>query len=89
MSYTIAAIDIHKKVLMVVVASMADEVADAMGAAVEFACRKFGSGASERNHLVSWLQQHQVREVVMESTAQYFALSSALIGRVQVPLALG
>jgi len=33
--------------------------------------RKFGTGASERNHLVSWLQQHPVREVVMESTSQY------------------
>jgi len=72
MSYTIAAIDIHKKVLMVVAASVAEEVADATGAAVQFECRKFGAGARERNHLVSWLQQHQVREVVMESTAQYW-----------------
>jgi transposase len=72
MLYKIAAIDIHKKVLMVVVSSMAAEVEDTTGAAVEFEYRKFGAGASERNHLVSWLQQHQVREVVMESTAQYW-----------------
>jgi transposase len=72
MHYKIAAIDIHKKVLMVVVSSMAAEVEDTTGAAVEFEYRKFGTGASERNHLVSWLQQHQVREVVMESTAQYW-----------------
>jgi len=72
MSYNIAAIDIHKKVLMVVVAAVAEEVADATGAALEFDCRKFGSGAAERSHLVSWLQQRQVREVVMESTAQYW-----------------
>jgi len=72
MSYKIAAIDIHKRVLMVVVASVADEVADATGAAMEFECRRFGTGASERQHLVAWLQQHQVREVVMESTAQYW-----------------
>src|SRR5450432_1161549 len=72
MLYKIAAIDIHKKVLMVVVSSMAAEVEDTTGAAVEFEYRKFGTGASERNHLVSWLQQHQVREVVMESTAQYW-----------------
>jgi transposase len=72
MSYKIAAIDIHKRVLMVVVASVAEEVADATGAAMEFECRRFGTGAQERNHLVSWLQQHQVREVVMESTAQYW-----------------
>jgi transposase len=71
-TYKIAAIDIHKKVLMVVVASMAAEVTDATGAAVEFECRKFGAGASEREHMVSWLQSQQVQEVVMESTAQYW-----------------
>jgi hypothetical protein len=32
---------------------------------------RFGTGARERNHLVSWLQQHPVREVVLESTGQY------------------
>ena len=72
MSYKIAGIDIHKRVLMVVVASVADAVADATGAAMEFECRRFGTGASERQHLVAWLQEHQVREVVMESTAQYW-----------------
>lgn len=72
MSYQIAAIDIHKKVLMVVVATTASEVADATGAAVEFEWRKFGAGADQRNELVSWLQQRQVQEVVMESTAQYW-----------------
>jgi len=72
MSYKIAAIDIHKKVLMVVICSVGEEVADETGAAVAFECRKFGAGAAERTHLVSWLQQHQVWEVVMESTAQYW-----------------
>jgi len=51
---------------------VADEVADATGAAVDFACRRFGTGAQERQHLVSWLQQQEVHEVVMESTAQYW-----------------
>jgi transposase len=72
MPYKVAGIDIHKKVLMVAVAAMADEVADAAGAAVEFECHRFGTGAQERQRLVSWLQQQQVREVVMESTAQYW-----------------
>lgn len=72
MSYTVAGIDIHKKVLMVVVATAGDEVADAAGEALEFECRRFGTGASERKHLVSWLQARHVREVVMESTAQYW-----------------
>jgi transposase len=72
MSYRIAAIDIHKKVLMVVIATVADEVADATGQAIEFACRRFGTGASERQQVVGWLQEHGVQEVVMESTAQYW-----------------
>src|ERR1017187_4756830 len=72
MSYTIAAIDIHKRVLMVVVATVANEVADATGEAIEFDCRRFGTGSSERRHLVSWLRERGVTEVVMESTAQYW-----------------
>ena len=72
MSYRIAAIDIHKKVLMVVVATAAAEVADAAGEALEFTCRQFGTGALERQHLVSWLQRQGVTEIVMESTAQYW-----------------
>jgi transposase len=57
---------------MVAVAITASEVDDPMGAAVTFECRKFGALASERHHLVSWLQSLQVQEVVMESTAQYW-----------------
>lgn len=72
MSYKVAGIDIHKKVLMVVVASAGEEVADVAGEALEFECRRFGAGAAERKHLVSWLQERNVSEVVMESTAQYW-----------------
>jgi len=72
MSYRVAAIDIHKKVLMVVVASGADQVEDAAGEALEFECRRFGTGNAERRHVVSWLKERGVREVVMESTAQYW-----------------
>jgi len=72
MSYKVAGIDIHKKVLMVVVASAAEEVADVAGEALEFECRRFGAGAGERKHLVAWLQERTVKEVVMESTAQYW-----------------
>jgi transposase len=72
MSYTVAGIDIHKKVLMVVVAVAGDEVRDPAGEAIEFECRRFGTGAAERNHVVSWLREHEVSEVVMESTAQYW-----------------
>ena len=65
MSYTIAGIDIHKKVLMVVVTEVTVEE-------LRFACRRFGATASEREHLVAWLQERKVQEVVMESTAQYW-----------------
>ena len=72
MTYRIAAIDIHKKVLMVVVAVAAAEVVDVAGEALEFICQRFGTGAEERRRLVRWLQQQEVTEVVMESTAQYW-----------------
>lgn len=82
MAYKVAGIDIHKRVLMVVIATTASESADPAGAAIEFESRRFGAGFSERAHLVSWLQQHGVIEVVMESTAQYWKpvwLDNALI----------
>jgi hypothetical protein len=63
MSYRVAAIDIHKSVLMVVVASAAEEVEDPIGEALEFECRRFGTGHSERLQVVSWLQERAVREV--------------------------
>jgi len=65
MSYIVAGIDVHKKVLMVA-------VADAGQMAPEFDCRRFGTTACELNHLLAWLQERGVAEVVMESTAQYW-----------------
>jgi len=72
MSYRVAAIDIHKKVLMVVVATAANEVDDPTGEALEFECGRFGTGHGERTQLVNWLREREVMEVVMESTAQYW-----------------
>jgi len=72
MAYRVAAIDVHKMVLIVAVATAADEVPDAAGEALEFECRRFGAMAEERQHLIAWLAQRGVREVVMESTAQYW-----------------
>ena len=57
---------------MVVVATAADQVPDPAEEAIEFECRRFGAGASERKQVVSWLKERGVREVVMESTAQYW-----------------
>jgi transposase len=72
MSYKVAGIDVHKSVLMVAVAAAGEEVLDPAGEALEFECRRFGAGASERQRLAGWLAERNVREVVMESTAQYW-----------------
>lgn len=73
MAYKVAAIDVHKMVLMVVVATGAEEVKDPdAGEALTFECKRFGATAEERMHLVAWLSERGVAEVVMESTAQYW-----------------
>ena len=72
MAYKVAGIDIHKRVLMVVVATAAEQVKDPIAEGLEFDSRRFGTGASERAQLVAWLQEQDVAEVVMESTAQYW-----------------
>jgi len=72
MAYRVAAIDVHKRVLIVVVATAAAEVKDPAGEALEFECRRFGACAQDRSALIDWLQQRGVSEVVMESTAQYW-----------------
>jgi hypothetical protein len=51
--------------------------------------RCFASFTQDLYALADWLQQCRITTVAMESTGVYFALSSALFGRVQVPLALG
>ena len=63
--YVLAGIDVHKKMLAVVVANAGD-------LELQFECRRFGTTVSELRHLSAWLQQRAVREVVMESTAQYW-----------------
>jgi transposase len=66
MPYKIAGIDVHKKMLAVVVA----EVATA--GEYEFQRRKFLASPSEQRQMAEWLIEQQVEEVVMESTAQYW-----------------
>jgi transposase len=73
MARKVAGIDIHKKVLMVVVATVSESASEEeIEQRIEYESRRFGSGASERKHLVSWLAERSVEEVVMESTAQYW-----------------
>ena len=60
----IAGIDVHKRVLMVVV--LDPEQAVIVGK------RRFGATTAELTHLKAWLQEQTADEVVMESTAQYW-----------------
>ena len=64
--YKIAGIDVHKKMLAVVVADVA------VDGEYCFERRKFGTGDSELKALAAWLAGEDVQEVVMESTAQYW-----------------
>jgi transposase len=66
MSYRVAAIDVHKKMLAVVVADVEGE------GNYRFERRKFGASPGELHVLAQWLVQQEVEEVVMESTAQYW-----------------
>jgi transposase len=66
MSYRIAAIDVHKKMLAVVVTDVEG------GGEFQFERRKFGATPGELHVLAQWLVQLEVEEVVMESTAQYW-----------------
>jgi transposase len=65
-SYKIAAIDVHKSMLAVVVTDAAVE------GELPFQRRKFGALGSDLKALAEWLAVQQVQEVVMESTAQYW-----------------
>ena len=66
MTYRIAGIDVHKKMLAVVVSDV--EVAGEY----EFERRRYGSNPEHLLLLAEWLIERQVEEVVMESTAQYW-----------------
>ena len=66
MSYRIAGIDVHKKVLAVVVADVEVE------GEYQFKRRQFGSNPEQLRLLSEWLLEQQVEEAVMESTAQYW-----------------
>ena len=67
MTYRVAGIDIHKKVVMVVVMKL-----EAGRAETETQRRRFGTTSSELHSLAKWLGEQGVEEGVMESTAQYW-----------------
>lgn len=80
-AYYVAGIDIHKKMLAVVIANARDRE-------LQFECHRFGTTVSELRSLSAWLQERAVQEVVMESTAQYWKpVWLALEGQFQLWLA--
>jgi transposase len=66
MSYRIAGIDVHKKMLAVVVSDVE------VDGEHQFERRMFGSNPEQLRSLAAWLLEQEVQEVVMESTAQYW-----------------
>jgi transposase len=51
--------------------------------------RRFECFTADLHRVADWLKECGVETIAMQSTGVYFALSSALIGRVEVPPALG
>ena len=66
MSYRIAGIDVHKKMLAVVVSDVEIEEE------YQFERRLFGTSPEQLRSLAAWLLGQEAEEVVMESTAQYW-----------------
>ena len=66
MPYHIAGIDVHKKMVAIVVADVEVE------GEYQFVRRKVGTSPAELRTLAEWLVEREVEEVVMESTAQYW-----------------
>ena len=66
MSYRIAGVDVHKKMLAVVVSDVE------VDGQYQFERRIFGSNPEQLRSLAVWLVEQEVEEVVMESTAPYW-----------------
>ena len=66
MSYWIAGIDVHKKMLAVVICDVEIE------SEYTFERSKFSSSPEQLRCLAAWLLEQEAEEVVMESTAQYW-----------------
>jgi transposase len=81
MAYKIAGIDVHTRMLAVVVANV--ELCDEW----TFERRRFGSTPSQLHDLTAWLIAQQVEEVVMESTAQYWKPVWGALERFWTPVA--
>src|SRR2546426_1608299 len=66
MPYRISGIDVHKKMLAVVVSDVE------VDGEFRFERRMFGSNPEQLRSLAAWLLEQEAEEIVMESTAQYW-----------------
>jgi transposase len=78
--YRIAGIDVHKKVLAVVVTDVATE------GEFQFERRRVLCTPDSLRELADWLNTQQVEEVVMESTAQYWQPVWGMLEQLWQPL---
>jgi len=80
MPYRIAGVDVHKRMLAVVVSDVE------IDGEYHFERRQFGSNPAQLRLLAAWLLEQQVEEVVMESTAQYWKPVWAALERYWKPI---
>jgi len=66
MAYRIAGIDVHKKMLAVVVSDVE------VDGGFQFERRRFGGNPEQLRSLAAWLLEQEAEEIAMESTAQYW-----------------
>jgi transposase len=82
MPYKIAGIDVHKRMLAVVVCDVEVE------GEYHFERRQFGANPAQLRSLAEWFIEQQVEEVVMESTAQYWKPVWGVLERYWKPICL-
>ena len=80
MPYRIAGIDVHKKMLAVVVSDVE------IDGEFHFERRMFGANPEQLRLLAAWLLEQEAEEVVMESTAQYWKPAWAALERYWKPI---
>jgi transposase len=81
-TYKVAGIDVHKRMLAVVITDAA------IAGEFRFEKRRFGTDAGDLRLLSNWLAEQDVKEAVMESTAQYWKpVWQALEGEYRLHLA--
>ncbi len=79
MAYWIAGVDVHKKMLAVV-------IADVVEGEYQFERRTVSTSPGALRALAAWLVEREVEEVVMESTAQYWRPVWEALERFWTPL---